>query len=210
MDIYDIDYYTDGFPGEFVYGYMEPDYSDELWKELPYNPNYMISSYGRVWSTKSQKFLKPKRMDRTGHVGISIRNGGRVRYFYLHRLMAELFIPNPDNLPIVRHLDDIPNHNVIDNLAWGTQADNWKDCYENGHTHFVTDEEREIGFRKTRKPIMGTNLKTGERIEFRSQNDAARILGLQQSNIWKVLNGERPHCGGWFFEYLPKTVNAND
>ena len=58
--------------------------------------------------------------------------------------------------------------------------------------------------KKARRPVLATNLKTGEQISFRSINDAARELGVQSANIAKVLNGKRSHTCGWFFEYLPK------
>lgn len=50
--------------------------------------------------------------------------------------------------------------------------------------------------------LMAVNLETGEETEFRSQTDAGRELGIQQANIWKVLNGERRSAGGYYFEYL--------
>ena len=95
-------------------------------------------------------------------------------------------------------------NNYLDNLFWGTQKDNSEDCRRNGHMHYLTPEEREIGISKMRIPILATNLKTGEQIYFRGQGEAARELGLQQANIWKVLNGQREHSGGYHFEYLEK------
>lgn len=197
----------DRIPGDLVHGpdvYLDEAYMDELWEHIPGAPGYMISDHGRVWSEKFQIFLKPKRMDRSGHLGFCLRIGGRPRYVYLHRLMAQVFIPNPHNYPIVRHLNDDRDNNELENLAWGTQRDNWEDSVRNGTAQPPRDEWREIGFKKTRKPVIATNLSTGERIKFPGQSEAARELGLQQANIWKVLNGERLHCGGWSFEYARK------
>lgn len=190
--------------GRFVYGddvYIPDEYLDEVWEYIPGIQNYMISNYGRVWSEKSQMFLKPKKMDREGHMGFCLHDNGVPHYVYQHRIMAEAFIPNPECYPIVRHLNDIPDDNDLCNLAWGTQRDNWDDSVENGTAHPPTDEDREIGFRKVRKPIIGKNLQTGEVCKFRGQNEAGRILGIQQANIFKVLNGERRQTGGWTFEY---------
>lgn len=190
--------------GRFVYGddvYIPDEYLDEVWEYIPGIQNYMISNYGRVWSEKSQMFLKPKKMDREGHMGFCLHDNGVPHYVYQHRIMAEAFIPNPECYPIVRHLNDIPDDNDLCNLAWGTQRDNWDDSVENGTAHPPTDEDREIGFQKVRKPIIGKNLQTGEARKFRGQNEAGRILGIQQANIFKVLNGERRQTGGWTFEY---------
>lgn len=193
------------FTGEEVYGdevYTPDEYMGERWFFIDGVPDYMVSDCGRIWSQKSKWFVKPKPMDREGHMGVCLSVNGRPRYFYIHRLMAKAFLPNQHNLPVVRHLNDIPYDNDLENLAWGTQKDNHRDCVRNGNYHSITDEEREIGFTKTRRPVLAVNIKTGERYEFRGQSEAARILGLQQANVHKVLSGKRVHTGGYYFEYL--------
>lgn len=203
----------DRIPSEFVFPediYIDDYYMGEVWEYIPEAPGYMISDKGRVWSEASQMFLKPKRLDRHGHLGFGLSVNGRMIYRYLHRLMAEAFIPNPDNYPVVRHLNDDPSDNTLENLAWGTQRDNWRDSYENGTARPPCNEWREIGLQKIRIPVLATNIKTGEVIRFRGQTEAARKLELQQANIWKVLNGYRAHTCGWFFEYLPKEDSEND
>lgn len=202
----------DYIPGEYVYGddfYTPDEYIGERWWYIDGIPNYMISDCGRVWSIGSQQFLKVKPLDGHGHLGVCMCVNGRRVYRYIHQLMARAFIPNPNNLPIVRHLDDDPHYNYLDNLAWGTQKDNYNDCLSNGRVHYVTPEEREIGLEKMRIPVLATNLKTGEKICYQSQSDAARDLGLQQANVWKVLNGVRNHTCGYHFKYLDKEAYQN-
>lgn len=194
----------DFISGEYVYGdnrYIPDEYLDEKWWYIKGAPNYMISDHGRVWSQKTQQFIKPKPMDIQGHLGVCLRVEGRPIYKYIHRLMAEAFIPNPKKYPIVRHLNDDRDDNYLSNLAWGTQKDNIDDCYKNGNIHVVTPEEREIGLSKLRKPILAINKQTGDTRYFRGQRDASMTLDIQQSNIHKVLNGERNHAGGYHFEY---------
>lgn len=190
--------------GRFVYGddvYIPDEYLDEVWEYIPGIDYYMVSNYGRVWSEKSQMFLKPKPMDSHGHLGFCLSQNGVQRYVYQHRIMAQAFIPNPDGYPIVRHLNDIADDNDLCNLAWGTQRDNQRDSVENGTAHVVTPEEREIGLRKTRVPVIAINLETGEKIRFISKNEAGRVLRVEPANIYKVLIGERKQTGGWTFEY---------
>jgi hypothetical protein len=174
---------------------------EERWWYIDGAPGYMISDCGRVWSEKSQWFVKPKPMDRIGHMGVCLYVNGQLRYFYIHRLMAEAFIPNPHDYPVVRHLNDVPDYNEIRNLAWGTQYDNYLDCVRNGHYKPFTDEAREKSNEVTRTPIIAIDIETGETFRFRGQGEAARMLGIQQANIWKVLNGERRQAGGYHFEY---------
>lgn len=191
----------DYFPGEFIFGdemYISDDDLDEKWWYTD-DPDYMISNHGRVWSVKNQMFLKPRKGDKHGHKNFSIHG----KYPYVHRLVGKAFVPNPNNLPYVRHLNDDPTDNYAVNLAWGTQRDNHEDCVKNGHWHAITPEEREIGLAKMRRPVLATNIKTGEQIPFRSINESARALGVQSANIGKVLTGKRAHTCGWFFEYLP-------
>jgi hypothetical protein len=193
------------FTGEEVYGdniYTPDEYIGERWYFINGTRDYMISDYGRVWSHISQRFIKPKPMDRQGHLGVCLSINGRPRYCYIHRLMAQAFIPNPEKHPIVRHLNDVPYDTDLENLAWGTQKDNHRDCVKNGHYHVVTNAERELGFSKIRIPVLAIDLRTSEKTIFRSQSDAARILRLEQSNVWKVLNKQRKHTRGYYFEYL--------
>lgn len=197
----------DYLPGRFVHGddvYTPDEYMGEKWWYINGAPDYMISDHERIWSIKSQRFVKPKKMDREGHMGVCLRVNGKDRYFYTHRLMAKAFIPNPNNYPIVRHLNDIPDDNILENFAWGTQHDNLMDAKRNGRTFTADPEVRERIADKFRIPIKAINIYTGEESEYRSQTDAARLLGIQQANIWKVLNKERRHAGGYYFEYLER------
>lgn len=203
------DWGTDGYPGEFVYGndiYVDEYYSDERWKPINWGPycdaGYWVSNKGRVWSNKSQKFLKLKRLDKHGHLGVCLYDKGNDYYVYIHRLVAMAFKPNLNNYPIVRHIYDQPEYNECDDIEWGTMKDNAQDSIRNGHAKFPTEADREKGFEKVRRPILATNLETGESIKFRGQHEASRVLGIHQANIWKVLNGDRPRAQGYSFRYL--------
>lgn len=201
----DFDFYYDGFPGEYVYSddvYIPEEYMDERWTDIKNAPGYKISTYGRVWSEKYGHFIKVKPMDNHGHMGVCLCINGVRHYEYIHRLMAKAFIPNPHNYPIVRHLNDDPTDNDLSNLAWGTQTDNAMDSMRNGNAYILTDEDREKGFSKTRRPIVAININTGEKTVFKGQNEASRFLNVQQANIWKVLNGERLSTCGYTFRYL--------
>lgn len=202
------DWGIDGYPGEYVYGddiYVDECYMDEKWKPLDSMGKYYVSNMGRVWSSASHQFVKPKPMDDHGHLGVSLSYNGKQYYYYIHRLMAKAFIPNPYNHPIVRHLNDIPDDNDdISNLAWGTQLDNHLDSVRNGNYKPFSNEAREKMLKMCRTPIIAIDLESGKKMRFISQAEAARILGLEQSNIWKVLNGERRHTCGYKFKYVNK------
>lgn len=121
----------------------------------------------------------------------------------MHRLLAEEFIEKEYNYQnVVRHLNDDVTDNDLSNLCWGTQFDNIHDAINNGIAYSLTDEDRERSYAASRKPTRVTNLKTGEVRNYISLNEAARNLGVQQSNAQKVAAGERSHTCGWHFEYV--------
>lgn len=184
-----------GYPGWVAFGddwYTPDDYLDELWKPVPgYSGGYWVSDYGRVFSAKSNKFLKPQ-ADTCGHLQVRLCDGHKSRLHFVHRLMAELFIPNPNSYGVVRHLNDRPYDNTVDNLDWGTQADNMLDAAMND------------SYRHVETPIRAINKITDEVLFFKSQHEAARSLGLPQGNISHVLRGKHRTCGGWKFEYVDR------
>lgn len=201
---YGIDWDLNGFPGEYVYGdsvMLHDIYCDERWKRVVDFPEYWISNYGRIWSSITDNFIYGTPNSRTGHIDVCLHCGGRRFHKYIHRMVAEAFIPNPYNLPMVRHLDDDPSNNMVDNLAWGTQIDNMRDCINNGNFAYFTDENREKAMKKRRTPIRAINLQTGEEFKFISQQEAARYINMRQSDISNVVLNKRKSAKGWFFVY---------
>ena len=193
------DWGIEGYPGEYVYGddvYVDDYYidMDERWLPIGRFPSYWVSTLGRVYSVRSRKFLKPQ-MDSSGHFQVRLSNERETRLVFVHRLMAEAFIDNPEGCPIVRHLDDDPSNNELYNLAWGTQKDNAKDSIRN--------RSREQYY----TPIVATYRPNGKRFYFSSQHEAARALGLNQGNIAHVLSGSMNNYRDWHFEYVDKDEN---
>lgn len=205
---HDWEWDNDGFPGEYVYGddmYVDEYYMDERWKPIRgFENEYWVSDKARVWSVKKQRFLKLWPADDWGHLGVYLCKDGICHHRYIHRLIGEAFIPNPDNLPLVRHLNDIPWDNELQNLAWGTNGDNTRDAIKNGKFRQFTDEERERGYKKCRVPIVVYDLETGERIVYDGVAIAARELGICRSSISKVLAGVRDSARGFTFSYLER------
>lgn len=90
------------------------------------------SANGRRYFKKGQEMKTYRAGSR--YPGVMFSHEGRVEDIQLHRLLAQMFIPNPDNLPVVRHLNDDARDYRLENLAWGTQKDNLYDIFNNrGH-----------------------------------------------------------------------------
>lgn len=175
--------------GRFVYGddvYTDDYHMDERWDKIAGFSDYYISDKGRVWSSKTKQFIKPKKVNKHGHLGVCLCKDGTLYYELLHRLVAKSFIPNPNNYPIVRHIYDQPDQNSYLDLEWGTQIDNMNDSVKNGNIQT--------------KPIIAINTLTNNKKYFKSRNEAARLLNIPQSNILAVLRNKRYTAGGYKFK----------
>ena len=100
------------------------NFDDEEWKDINgYNGDYKISNYCRIKSFKQSKtdgkFIKPNK-----HGVITLLLENKPKYFFQHRLCADHFISNPDNLPIVDHIDGNIFNNHVDNLRWVSHQQN--------------------------------------------------------------------------------------
>lgn len=102
---------------------------EEIWKDVNgYEGLYQVSNTGRVRSlnynhTGEVKILAPS-SDRRGYKHVNLFSQGTRRIKLIHRLVAEAFINNPDNLPHVNHKDECKSNNVVENLEWCTQEYN--------------------------------------------------------------------------------------
>lgn len=94
---------------------------NENWKL--YENKYLASDCGRVLSFYRKKILKIDTTKR-GYKRVSLTINGSSRYYFVHRIVAKLFIDNPDNKPCVNHKDGDKSNNHVSNLEWCTYAEN--------------------------------------------------------------------------------------
>ena len=95
----------------------------ELWKDIPeYEGLYQVSNYGRIKSLHNYRgkgnIIKPK--IKNNYYQIGLRKNNIRKWFSIHRLVAENFILNSQNLPQVNHKDENKLNNYVDNLEWCT------------------------------------------------------------------------------------------
>lgn len=118
---------------------------NEEWREIPeFKGRYEVSNLGQVRSIPRDVnnhtgviHLKGKILtQRYNHKGYKVVDlldcEQKHKYRLVHRLLAQAFIPNPDNKPQVNHIDGIKDHNVLDNLEWVTNSENQIHAYQNG------------------------------------------------------------------------------
>ena len=138
-------------------------------------------------------------IDDYGYKRVELRTiDGKQKKYRIHILKAKAFIysPNPLGYNVVRHLNDIKTDNRLENLAFGTQSDNVKDCIRNGKK---TDAKNG---KKRSKPVrcVETN------IIYISAHEASRQLSISQGNISSCCSGKRKTAGGLHFEFVYKEV----
>jgi hypothetical protein len=102
--------------------------------------NYFVTENGEVYSTSYNfrwntdgKFRKMKPQEhRQGYLLVKLYKNGKGRKFKIHRLVSEIYIPNPNNLPQVNHIDGDKSNNHVSNLEWCTPSHNIKHAYNTG------------------------------------------------------------------------------
>lgn len=133
-------------------------------KEIKGFPGYTITDDGKIIS---YKYNKPRVMktwlQKSGYENIKLCKNNKTYHFLVHRLVAEAFIDNPNNLPEVNHKNKIRNDNRVENLEWSSRIDNLYDSYS---TMSSTRNFRECHL---------VEIKTGKIIgDFKTIRDAAK------------------------------------
>lgn len=212
------DYDIIGYPSEYVLGdeiYISEEDMDERWLPIQeYFGRYWVSDHGNVWDMKRKRYVTEERGNRYGHRAVELRDEyGKRKHHYVHILVADAFIPGKFDGAQALHNEPDPTYNYVKNLHWGTQLENMRECIEQGRFRFFTPEDVKAANEKRSRPLQAKNIKTGVVLDFPSQCEASRRLGIDQSSIGSVISGKRTHVGNWTFadagEYFPDLSDVN-
>lgn len=169
----------------------------EIWRDIKnYEGLYQVSNLGRVRSfprygtSNNVHYLATKMYGKSRYVRVVLSKNNIQQSFNVHRLVAEAFIPNPNNFPCVNHKSEIRTDNSVENLEW---------CSVVYNNTFGTARER--ASKNCKKPIIGFDGTHKLGTYFPSTTDAASFLKVSKSHICTSLkNGKK--AVGYFWEYV--------
>lgn len=148
-----------------------------MWKPIKDWEWYLVDEHGNVKNSKTDRLIIGDK-NNMGYGRVCLYDGNNRQRFFRHRLVAEYFIPNPDNFPEVNHIDGNKDNCYFENLEWCTRSDNELHAWETDLKHYNSGTIKN-------KPFI-VEFDNGETKIYKSQYILAKELNLSQATI-----------GGW-------------
>lgn len=150
-----------------------------------YEGLYAVTPEGEVYSYKSKKFLVPR--IRNKYLCVTLCKNGKRKTYYIHRIVSEAYLPNPENLPQVNHKDENKTNNCLQNLEW---------CSAKYNNNYGTHIEKISNSLK--KPILQYDLDGNLISEWLSATDVGREV---KNSICNCLKGRAKTACGFIWKY---------
>lgn len=221
----------------------------ELWKTIPSFPEYMVSNMGRVKRLAFNKRIgnnslqyRPERLltprERNGYLVVTLSQNYHSGAHYIHRLVALAFIPNPNNLPEIDHIDTNRKNNNVINLRWCSRKENANNpitkrkqssmrkgvkrgpmqmetkkkigLAHKGRHHSVSHMQHYLESCRWRyKPI---RVYKDEKIigDFEGLNTASKVLGISRTALANSIKTGKPNRYGYLIEQLENTFKRDE
>lgn len=160
----------------------------EEFRDIPgYEGLYEVSNLGRV--RRDGRILKPSK-NKKGYLLVSLFKNGIERKAYIHRLVAQSFLPNPSNFPCINHKDENKTNNIIDNLEW---------CDHQYNNNYGTRNERIS--ESQYKPVLQYDLLGNFIREWPSMKKVEEEMGIKYQNISGCCSGKYKTAGGFVWRF---------
>ena len=201
----------------------------EVWKDIAgYEGLYQVSNLGRVKSLPRElkrftdrKCLAKERIltahpNSKGYLRIQLKKDGKTEQRFLHRLVAEAFIPNPSNKGEVNHIDNAPTNNKAENLEWTTHKENMEWSSKCGRYDHLKEQRSKYGkmnISKARKCVERKVCLIDENgnviKEYSTLTDACKDYGLDGGGVCRCCQGKQKTCGGYRWRYYDKDTRKD-
>src|SRR5574344_1341602 len=185
------------------------DETSEIWRDIKgYEGYYQVSNYGRVKSSpriivrgdinQPIKTRIRKSFITMGYLKLGLSKKSKTENVFVHRLVAEAFIPNPNNLPCVNHKNEDKTDNRVENLEW---------CTHKYNSNYGTVKERRVkafmAKNSTCRPVIMMDSNGNEIRRFRSIKDAFKETGINTKGIGCCCQGKKNYktAGGYKWKY---------
>lgn len=170
--------------------------NNEIWKDIKgYEGRYQVSNRGNVKSLnynhtgkiKNLKFRKPNTYNQ--YMTIELCKNNKKEVFFIHRLVAEAFIPNPRKMPVVNHIDGNKTNNKSDNLEWCSYSSNVRHAYD---TRLIKQKNRAVN----QYSLDGKYIKSWNGVR-----EVQRNLGYSSGALCDCCKGRQKTAYGYVWKY---------
>lgn len=170
----------------------------EIWKEVVDNPNYIVSNTGYI--RRKGRDVNKGYKHRDGYMCADLYQDNERQKKRIHRVVAEAFIPNPDNKPDINHKDGNKLNNHVDNLEWVTKLENNRHGWGNG---LITPSRSMLGRSNPNAGRKGRSFRIVETGEvFGTMRECEEKTDCDNRHINDCLRGRQKTHRGYHFEYV--------
>lgn len=181
----------------------------EIWKDIKnFEGFYQISNLGRVKSLERKvknkngyRIVKEKILcnyiNNNGYYCVNLRKKCGIDIKLIHRLIGEYFMLNPNNYPVINHIDGNKLNNNIDNLEWCTYQHNIKEAFRLGLNKYTYNEN----FKNVARKVLQFDKSDNFIKEYNSIREANRITGISYNSIFMNCHGKQKYAGDYIWKF---------
>lgn len=157
--------------------------------------NYMAKKKGTNYSCEILAGVMKGKPNGSGYLQVALSKQGNKKHLYIHRIIASLFVPNPDNKKEVNHIDGDKLNNCFNNLEWVNRLENEQHAWSTGLKKMVG--KNHFGS----KPVIQMDMQGNELKIWDNAHQVKTILGFHNSHISNCCNGKLPHIYGYKWKF---------